>query len=208
VIKKILVNVIAILFFVGAITLLAQGVKNPITQEQRDEWAKIGQEKAPQYIESFDQAKALAIKEGKATSERGVIVSPDGTPVEMEFKCNLYKLGGIGENGFWTFYTIKYFPQVDGVVIVVYKPESGSVVILRQDTDVSQQKVYSVYIEENHSSVTWGFIHTDGRTADGFVKVFLRPMASLLTDSQWGFTPTDEMRHGECWEIKPKEGVK
>jgi hypothetical protein len=208
VIKKILVNVMVALFLVGATTLFAQGVKNPITQEQRDEWAKIGQEKAPQYIESFDQAKALAIKEGKVTYERGIIYGPDGSPVEMEFKCNIYKLGGIGENGWWTFYTIKYYPQVDGVVIVIYKPESGSVVILRKDTDLGQNKLYSMYIEENHSNVTWGFIYVDGRTADGIVSVFLRPMESLLIDSQWGFTPTDEMRHGECWEIKPKEGVK
>lgn len=207
-IKKILVSVLVALFLVGATALFAQGVKNPITQEQRDEWAKIGsKEKAPQFIESFDQAKDLAIKEGKDVEEQGIIIGPDGVPIEITAKGKIYKKGGLGENGFWTFYTIKYFTTFDSLVIIIYKPESGSVIILRRDTDISQTKLYSIYIEDEHSRVNWGFLHTNGRTADGFVAVFLRPMEWLLVDSNWEFTPTEKMRHEDCWKIEPKKGA-
>jgi hypothetical protein len=165
----------------------------------------IGEEAPPA---SFEQARDKAIKEGKEVIEDSLIQNPDGSWSPIKVKCNIFKVGGIGELGWWTFYTIKYYPNFNNIVIVIYKPEYGTLVIFRQDIDLEGHKVFCFFIEQNHSTIAWTFIHTDDATANGMVKLFLWPMEGLLVGSKWSFTPTDEMRQGDCWPVGPQEGEK
>lgn len=160
---------------------------------------------ANECITSMQQAKDLAIKEGKDQIETIKVIDPSGNVVNLDFPYKIFRKGGIGEGGFWTFYTIKYYSTVEAIVVVVYKPAFGSIIILRQDRLSIDDFVYTCIIEQDHSTVIWSFFNIGKETVDGMTAMLLKPMKDLINNPNWGFTPDEEMRPDLCWEIKALE---
>ena len=154
-------------------------------------------------ITTFDQARDIAIKEGKDVEELAQIPNPEipGAFTEIKVMCKVYKVAGLGQAGWWTFYTIKYSPDFKSIIIIIYKPEGGSLIILRKDTDMNGQEDCEFVIEEQHTTITWIFYSIAPKDGDILLKMLLEPMASLNTRPAWSFEPTDDMRHGDCWHV-------
>jgi hypothetical protein len=150
-------------------------------------------------IKSFDQAKDSCIREGVEAVEVIQTRDPGGNIVTLSFPYKVIKKAGIGVWGFWTFYTLKYYPSVDSVVILIYKPEFGSVIILRRD--------YGLYwgiLEQEHGLIVWELYDLSKEASDGMVCVLLKPMDRLVNNPNWEFTPTEEMRPDLCWKVEGK----
>ena len=159
-------------------------------------------------VTSFPEAAKLAQDKGTKTTEDSYIQDPSGEWVKVTYDCYIYKLGGVGEGGWWTFYTIKYYPQVSDTVIIIYKPEYGTVIILRKDPYTEDKYVYGIITEIDHSTVVDAHETLDEATGNGLVNLFVRPMQSLQVNSPWEFTPDEKMRRGDCWKINPQGGSK
>ena len=135
------------------------------------------------------------MKEGEDGIEIVQISDPLGNVVKVEMPYKVIKKGGIGESGFWTFYTIKYFSSNKSIIVIIYKPEFGPVAILRRDSFI-----YWCVLEQDHSNVVWIFFDIGKETGDGMVAMFLKPMDSLLHNPDWKFIPKEYMRPDLCWE--------
>jgi hypothetical protein len=162
-----------------------------------------GDSRVPATVNSFSQASEVAMKKGTKVEEKNFIQAPDGSWEEVTFQCYIFKKGGMGDGGWWTFYTIKYYPDTNATVVIVYKPEMGTLIIFRHDIDTYGNHFFNLFIEQEHSWVVWDFLYTDEKVADGILKEFLRPMDWVQEKSPWGFVPGPEMREFDCWPIEP-----
>lgn len=136
----------------------------------------------------------------KLIMERGVDEKELGIPIKV------LRIGGLGEGGHWTFYTLKACASVKSIVIIMYKPEFGSVLVIREDLSPFSDIVHSYHILQDNSTGVWSFYGIDKEMADGMVKSIFRAIStSLITNPYWDFEVTDKMRSDLCWPIKGRE---